>query len=429
MKRFSTGVTVRLPSELEVFFSDIEASGGNWLEAEKALATAIRSAADARAGHDPDDVIALLAEVKAELTYLPRSWPNRPGIAAGRLAEVAADPLPWLHASIRQGFLPEGCAFAGRLAREGKLPAADARTLLAQPESRDEIAENLLRSEPPATSVTGLAADALGTDDYLLLSKLTARRAITPERLKALLTRPDPAFTGVAAAAVFNGQHDRENWDPGELAPAWLSALSDLHPARIPNCSGHDMTELFKYLAAHYPGTLTQIITRTLDEPGQGHPEASLPYECWDVIRELPGPSRLELWHHFQDRPGIRRLLRTQLLGSDTQWITQLLDANEISPDEVLASYDGTQPDVPVEELAKILVPMDIDPARIAALRLWGQYSGNLSSWYQSSIDSFTAMLQKDDPSVRLVATAGIELFTRQRDQAARNERLQRIRG
>ena len=429
VKRFSTSVTVPLPQDLEVFFSDIEASGTNWLQAEQALASAIRSAADVRAGDAPDDVIALLAEVKAELAYLPRSWPNRPGIAAARLAEVASDPLPWLRTSIRRGFLPEGCAFAERLAREGKLPVADARTLLDQPDSRDEITEILLRSEPPAIPVAGLAANALGTDDYLLLSKLTARHVIAPERLKALLIRPDPAFTGVAAAAIFNGQHDRQNWNPGELEPEWLSALCALHPARIPNCPGHDMAELFKYLAARYPDTLTQIITRTLDEPGQDHPYASLPYECWDVIRELPGQSKLELWRHFQVRPGIRRLLRAQLLGSDTQWIVQLLDAKEISPDEVLASYDGTQPDVPVEELAKILVPRGIDPARIAALMLWGQYSGSLSSWYQSSIDSFTAMLETDNPSVKAVATEGIEIFTRQREQAARNERLQRIRG
>ena len=90
---------------------------------------------------------------------------------------------------------------------------------------------------------------------------------------------------------------------------------------------------------------------------------------------------------------------------------------------------NGTQPDAPVEALAKLLVPRGIDPARIASLRLYGQYSGSLSSWYQSTIDSFTAMLQEEDPNVKAVATAGVQLFTRQRDQAALSERLQRIRG
>jgi hypothetical protein len=98
-------------------------------------------------------------------------------------------------------------------------------------------------------------------------------------------------------------------------------------------------------------------------------------------------------------------------------------------PDEVLACYDGAQPDAPIEGLAKLLVPRGIDPARIASLRLYGLYSGNLSSWYQSTIDAFTVMFQDDDTNVKAVATAGVELFTRQRDQAARNERLQRIRG
>ena len=141
VKRYSVDVTIRLPPDLEVFFSDIEASGGNWLEAEKALTGAIRSAADTRAGDDPDDVITLLADLKTELAYLPHSWPNRTWIAAARLAEVADDPLPWLHASIHRGFMPEGCAFAERLAQEGNLSAADARTLLAAPASRDEITE------------------------------------------------------------------------------------------------------------------------------------------------------------------------------------------------------------------------------------------------------------------------------------------------
>lgn len=124
------------------------------------------------------------------------------------------------------------------------------------------------------------------------------------------------------------------------------------------------MAELFKYLAARYPDTLTRIITRTLDEAGQPHAYAS------------------------------------------THWIAQLLDQGEVSPDEVLDCYNGAQPDVPVAGLAKLLAPRGTDPAHIGSLRLYGQYSGNLSSWYQSTIDAFTGMLQDDDPSVKAVATA-----------------------
>lgn len=429
VKRFDLEVAVSLPPEFEVFFSEMQASPGNWLEAEKALVRAINSAADARAADDPDHVIALLVEVKAELAYFPRSWPNRPWIATARLAEVADDPLPWLHASIRHGFTPEGCSFAERLVREGSLPAADARTLLAQPASRGEITEALLASEPPATGVTGLAADALGTDDYLLLQRLIGRNSLTFERQEALLNRADPEFTAVAAVAIFTGQPGHQDWSPGELESAWLRALGILRPARIPGCPGDDMARLFGYLATHYPDALMSIITRTLDQAGHGHAFASLPYECWDMLCQLPAPSKLQLWRHFKDKPHIRWLLRPQLAGPDTDWIAQLLATGEITPDEVLDCYDGTQPDVPVRELAKLLVPRGVDAARIAGLRLYGQYSGNLSSWYQSIIDSFTAMSQDDDANVKAVANAGITLFTEQRDQAARNERTHRIRG
>jgi hypothetical protein len=53
-------VTVQLPPDLDVFFRDIETPGADWLEAEKALADAIRAAADTRAGDDPDEVITFL---------------------------------------------------------------------------------------------------------------------------------------------------------------------------------------------------------------------------------------------------------------------------------------------------------------------------------------------------------------------------------
>lgn len=114
-----------------------------------------RAAGRGRIGYDdPDEVITFLADLETELTYLPRTWPNRQWIAAARLAETADDSLRWLHVCLRHGFMPEGCVFTERLVQEGDPPAADTRTLLAQPASRDEATELLLRSEAPATTVS-----------------------------------------------------------------------------------------------------------------------------------------------------------------------------------------------------------------------------------------------------------------------------------
>jgi hypothetical protein len=426
--RLDADIEIRLTPDVAVYFSDIRGSGGQWQDAQRALTEAIHAAADARACDEPDDVVAFLADVKTELSHLPRSWPNRPGIAAARIAAVTDDPLPWLQAAVRRSFLPEGCVFAERLAREGRLSVSDAGTLLRAPASRDETIEMLLRGEAPANTVTSMAADDLGADDYRLLSKLTARNALSPERFGALLSRPDRSFAALVAAAMFDGQVDKEGWSPGELEQAWLSALPALRPARIPGCSGQDMAELFEYLAARHPAALTDIITNTLDEATGDYPFACLPFECWAAIRKLTDATKLQLWRRFRNRPEIRKLLLRQL-AAGTQLIAQLLDADEITPDEALACYDGNHVEVPVEELAPLLVPRGISPARIAHVKFYGYHSGNLSSWYQSTVDAYTAMLGHDDPDVKAVAAAGVASFTQWRDDAVRREREQRIRG
>ena len=189
------------------------------------------------------------------------------------------------------------------------------------------------------------------------------------------------------------------------------------------------MADLFKYLASHYPAPLTGIISRSMSTAGESAAYGSLPYECWETLHLLPVSSKLELRRSFLDQPIRRWLLHSHMAGPDTEWLEELLNAHEISPDEALGCYTGTSPNVPIEALAKLLVPRGIDPGRIASLRLYGGYWGNLSSWYQTIISSYETMSGNEDPSVRAVAAAGIKLFTADRDQAVRQERMERIRG
>jgi hypothetical protein len=428
-KCFDIAAAVDLPEELAVFFTDVEAAPGDWLEAEKILIENIATAVDAWVGEAPASVVARLSELKAELAYAPRHWPDRTLIAAARLAEIAADPHEWLQASINLGFMPEGCKFAERLIRDGSLSADDTRSLLASPTSRAAIIDLLLGSEPPSSPLTELAAEALIGKDYRLMQDLMFRGRLTAARQATLLTRPDAELSAVAAVAIFYGRRHREDWSPGELEPAWLAALDGLKPSHIAGCPGDEMAGLFKYLASHYPDALTRIISRSLADAGENAAYLSLPYECWTVLHLLPAPSKRELRRQFQDQPIKRWLLHSRLAGVDTEWLEELLAAHEISPEEALGYYTGTSADVPIEALARLLVPRGIDPERIASLQLHGTCSGNFSSWYQSIISSYETMSGNEDPSVRAVAAAGIKLFTAERDQAARHERMQRIRG
>lgn len=429
VERFDVAVAVEIPEELAIFFTNIETRAENWFEAEKILVQGIMATMDVWVHDDPVRVVERLSELKAELAYAPYQWSNRTLIAATRLAELATNPQEWLQASVGQGFMPEGCRFAERLIQEGGLSALDARSLLASPASRAEIIEVLLGSEPPPSPATELAAEALTCDDYQLMQTLMLRGRVAGARQAMLLTESNAEFKAAIAVAIFTGRRQREDWSPGELESAWLAALDGLHSSRIPNCPGYDMADLFGYLARHYPDVLTRIISRTLSNAGESRAYESLPHECWDVIQLLPASCKIEMRQRFQDQPIRKWLLHSHMVGPDTEWLEELLTTHEISPDEALGCYTGIEPEVPIEALAELLVPRGVDPERIAALRLYGSWSGNLSSWYQAIIDSFQVMSGNESPSVRAVAAAGIRLFTAERDQAARDEHIERVRG
>jgi hypothetical protein len=134
-----------------------------------------------------DEIRHVSGEIWPELE--PLLGRQSPGLAAGAI-DVAGEwlrvgagydhPFGQDHPQDRTRAAREaGETLARALAGRGDMSAGLlARLRSAVKRSRDEIAEILLRSEPPATPVTGLAADALGTDDYLLLSKLTAIAAL-----------------------------------------------------------------------------------------------------------------------------------------------------------------------------------------------------------------------------------------------------------
>jgi hypothetical protein len=108
--------------------------------------------------------------------------------------------------------------------------------------------------------------------------------------------------------------------------------------------------------------------------------------------------------------------------GPDADWLAELLDAGIVTPEEALGSR-GFHQRIPIERMSQLLVPRGIEPARIAGLAFAGSWTGEESTRYQQFVDQFDSYAQADDPSVAAVGRAGVEIFTRARDEALEGER------
>jgi hypothetical protein len=183
------------------------------------------------------------------------------------------------------------------------------------------------------------------------------------------------------------------------------------------------------YLAAHYPGDLCELVQASLDESADNAVYATFTPTSWSTLANLPPPERRKLLVHFKDRPVVMWLLRKHLIGWDLSWLEQLLDSGEMTPEEVLAGYNGLSGSPPLEPYARLLVPRGVAPERIAELRLSGIWTGEQSARYAALVAEFEAMRQSDDPHVQAVAAAGVQIYAERQHTALREEHQKRVRG
>jgi hypothetical protein len=146
-------------------------------------------------------------------------------------------------------------------------------------------------------------------------------------------------------------------------------------------------------------------------------------------LANLPPAERRDLLVHFKDRPVVTWILRRHLIGWDISWLEELLESGEMTPEEVLAGYNGFSGSPPLEPYARLLVPRGVAPERIAELRLSGSWIGGQSTRYAVLVVEFETMGQSDDPYVQAVAAAGVKMYSEWRDAALREEHQKRVRG
>ncbi len=99
-----------------------------------------------------------------------------------------------------------------------------------------------------------------------------------------------------------------------------------------------------------------------------------------------------------------------------------------ITPEQALSARNFNQV-IGIDEMAKLLIPRGVDANQVAGLAFSGAWWGEESNRYDRLVETFEGYADDEDPSVKVVGRAGVEMFSRARDEAAAKERKARVRG
>ena len=424
---------IELPAELtsdneqDPFFRDIDRLDG-WEVAEEELRADLADWVAGWALEPADEVVCRLVELRNELNTARISWPDRVSIACRSLAEQVDDLQAWVTASLRHGLFPEAAPFADRL-------------VLMQPPELRQLAEECLRnpsarwtmlaallSNPPDDGLLHLAVSQLTPGDYGRLNPLMTSRELHSEVQHKILVDACAAARGAFALVLAGKTDDPTESMSEDLRDSFLAAVEEIRPTKLNPNIGYKLINLVKFLAARHPDTLEKWIRRCLQDAAPDGLYEALGYDMWRTLHLVPRANKTNLLQDLPVPETHRRFLLRHLVGPDVDWLEELLNDGEVTPEKAVHAR-GIDGRIPIDQMAKLLVPRGIAPSTIAGLALAGSWSGEESSRYQGLIEQFSTYADTDDPSVSAVGRSGVEIFTQARNEAQDRERLNRIRG
>lgn len=408
------------------FFRDIDRRD-DWKTAVEALRADIADHIAGWEAESADEVVVRLCELRAELKAAGILWPDRVWMACQVIAERTDDLRPWVEASLQHGLFPDAEPFLGKLV---SMQPPELRSMVEQC-LNDVLARghaiSAVLADPRADHLVELALSHLTSADYHLLDVLVIRNQLDRSvQLRLLRDAPGPA-RGAFAVALAGRMEDPNESISDDLRDSFLSAVKEIRPTELNRSADYQLIKLLRFLADQYPDTAEELIRRRLEEAEGGGIFQSLGYDVWRALHVLPRENRTSLLRSF-NAPGVRWFLFEHLVGPDADWLEELLDAGIVTPEEALGAR-GFHGRIPIDRMAQLLVPRGVELARIAGLARYGSWTGEESARYQQLVDQFVSYAEADDASVSAVGKAGVEIFTRARDEARERERQRRIRG
>ena len=257
-----------------------------------------------------------------------------------------------------------------------------------------------------------------------MIAFLIARGKVDQETVERLLNAPDMIVARDVAVSIWRASRGAGLAD---LSPTVLTRWRDVIAKSL--ADEYWYSEILKGDANLFADWLRAWFSRIEDRSSHEF----LPHTLEESLRALPAVVRADLIHAVPANVHSLFLqdVVSQLVGDDVDVALVLLGRDELKNLHETALRDG--PSEAWMERALAVLKLGWEPGRIAAQtmfsdRVWG---GEESLHWQSRIDAF-ANLRDDHPTDtprETIIAAGIEFFTKQRDDAAERERRDRVFG
>lgn len=386
---------------------------------------AVRSAVAGWGHRSRHDVIATLVELRTQLNIAGVSWPPGARIACDAIAPHVEEPGDWFELALRRGLMPEGLAFASEAIRRGDLAARLIEEGMDEDRARWGLISLVLDADAPIPELAEVVVRRLKASDEPALKHLVADRP-EAEVIARVLRHDDPAVaSAMAVALTSNPLIEEQDWaPPPDQLDAWSQAAAHVAD-ELPDLAHNRAQRFYRILARRCPAVMVTSAARLACDD-DGRPQ--MPFEMREGLAALPADAKIELLLLVPSGSGRHWIVRG-IVGRDTNWVTDALERDAITPDEVIDGIDGFDEVPPLEDLAPLLIPRGASAARLAQTAMFGIGWGEESTVNQAHADRFAVMAESPDPSIAAVGREGVAIFSRVAADARHRERQARIRG
>lgn len=401
--------------DFEALFPDLHRE--DWQEEEKRQMLAVSSLAQEWAARPPAEVAARLAQLEREASLVGKGWPRYTDALCRMIADIVADPNPWLHELLNQGISGDTAEPFLRKVAAARAPGWEGvieRCFDSQTYERLAVFMVLTLDDMPE-GLLGRALDTL--QRHSDMAELLCLRDQVPEpTLRVMLRHESPAVSTAAAVGVWCStptgevrESIRDDWRAAILRAEgvehWLPEILKSDKALAYDWlmervgrdsvyfSYHIMEEMKAAISVLDSGQRATMLGRLR---GDGYADSEL-------VSELAGDD-LRMYAEILKHRNLVRFHLSPLHGHPVgSWADKAILALE-------AGYS-------LEEVVE------------ASFDYGESWTGNTSDRWQRWVEEFEALTTHDDPRVREAAEIGATKARENRAEELVRERREAVYG